>query len=84
MIGNFGKKKTNEYFGAGPYYIPEYQRDYTWEDKTEVSIFKKGILIETENIDMGSRNIDRDICYIYDINRSRAVELKEKFALCHK
>ncbi len=36
MIGNFGKKKTNEYFGAGPYYIPEYQRDYTWEDKTEV------------------------------------------------
>lgn len=54
------------------------------EDKTEVSIFKKGILIETENIDMGSRNIDRDICYIYDINRSRAVELKEKFALCHK
>lgn len=54
------------------------------EDKTEVSIFKKGILVETENIDMGSRNIDRDICYIYDINRNRAVELKEKFALCHK
>ncbi len=54
------------------------------EDKTEVSVFKKGILVETENIDMGSRNIDRDICYIYDINRSRAVELKEKFALCHK
>ena len=33
---------------------------------------------------MGSRNIDRDICYIYDINRKRAVELKEKFALFHK
>ena len=54
------------------------------EEKTEVSIFKKGILVETENIDMGSKNIDRDICYIYDISRARAVELKEKFALCHK
>ena len=54
------------------------------EEKTEVSIFKKGILIETETIDLGSKNIDRDICYIYDINRSRARELKEKFALAHK
>ncbi len=54
------------------------------EEKTEVSIFKKGILVETENIDMGGRNIDRDICYIYDISRKRAIELKEKFALCHK
>ena len=54
------------------------------EEKTEVSIFKKGILVETENIEMGSKNIDRDICYIYDISRSRAIELKEKFALCHK
>lgn len=54
------------------------------EDKTEVSIFKKGILVETENIDMGSRNIDKDICYMYEISRNRAIELKEKFALCHK
>ena len=54
------------------------------EDKTEVSVFKKGILIETENIDLGSKNIDRDICYIYDISRKRAIELKEKFALAHK
>ena len=54
------------------------------EEKTEVSIFKKGILIETETIELGSKNIDRDICYIYDINRSRAKELKEKFALAHK
>ena len=54
------------------------------DEKTEVSIFKKGILIETENIDIGGKNIDRDICYIYDINRSKAKELKEKFALGHK
>ena len=54
------------------------------DEKTEVSIFKKGILIETENIELGSKNIDRDICYIYDISRSKARELKEKFALAHK
>ena len=54
------------------------------EEKTEVSIFKKGILIETETIELGSKNIDRDICYIYDISRRQAKELKEKFALSHK
>lgn len=54
------------------------------EEKTEVSIFKKGVLIETETIEIGGKNIDRDICYIYDIPRSRAKDLKEKFALANK
>lgn len=54
------------------------------DEKTEVSVFKKGILIETENIEIGSKNIDRDICYIYDIPRKKAKELKEKFALASK
>lgn len=54
------------------------------EEKTEVSIFKKGILIETECIEVGGRNIDRDICYIYDISRKQAIYLKEKFALASK
>ena len=53
-------------------------------EKIEVSIFNKGILIETENIEIGGKNIDRDICYIYDINKKDAVLLKEKFALCTK
>lgn len=54
------------------------------EEKTEVSIFKKGIMIETENIEIGGKNIDRDICYIYDIPRKTATHLKEKFALASK
>lgn len=54
------------------------------EEKTEVSIFKKGILIDTENIEVGGKSIDRDICYIYDISRKKAKELKEKFALASK
>ncbi|NLC48172.1 MAG: cell division protein FtsA [Tenericutes bacterium] len=53
-------------------------------EKTEVSIFKKGILIETENIEIGGKSIDRDICYIYDINRKNARNLKEKFALASR
>lgn len=51
------------------------------DEKTEVSVFKKGILIETENIEIGSKNVDRDICYMYDISRKTAVKLKERFAL---
>lgn len=53
-------------------------------DKTDVSIFNKGILIKDSIINLGSRNIDKDISYVYgtDINTSR--ELKEKFALCSR
>ena len=54
------------------------------DEKTEVSIFKKGTLVETENIEIGGKSIDRDICYIYDINRKDAKNLKEKFALASK
>lgn len=50
-------------------------------DKTDVSVFNKGILIKNSIINLGSKNIDKDISYIYgvDINSSR--ELKEKFSL---
>lgn len=41
-------------------------------------------MIETENIEIGGKNIDRDICYIYDISRKNAKVLKEKFALASK
>lgn len=54
------------------------------EEKTEISIFKKGILVESENIEIGAKSIERDICYIYDIDRRTAKKLKEKFALAHK
>ena len=93
LLDNIGVSVVDINFGSVCDYFefktPEMDKKNTaviniGEDKTEVSIFKKGILVETENIDLGSRNIDRDICYIYDINRNRAVELKEKFALCHK
>lgn len=48
--------------------------------KTDVAVFNKGILIKNSVFNLGSRNIDKDITYIYgtDLNTSR--ELKEKFA----
>ena len=93
LLDNIGVSVVDINFGSVSDYFefktPEMDKKNTaviniGEEKTEVSIFKKGILVETENIEMGSKNIDRDICYIYDISRARAVELKEKFALCHK
>lgn len=54
------------------------------KDKTEVSIVNKGVLVSSETLEIGGRNIDRDICYIYNIPRREAVRLKEKFALSDK
>ncbi len=53
-------------------------------DKTEVSIINKDNLISTEVLDIGSKNIDRDISYIYDLSLEESKKLKETFALAHK
>ncbi len=49
-------------------------------DKTDVSIFNKGILIKNSIINLGSKNIDNDITYIYGTDTNTSRELKEKFA----
>lgn len=53
-------------------------------DTTSVSIYNKGIVIKNSIIDLGSRNIDNDISYMYKVSGTEAVKLKEKFALAHK
>ena len=50
-------------------------------DKTDVSIFNKGILIKDKVFNLGSKNIDNDISYIYGTDNNVSRELKEKFAL---
>ena len=77
-IADYYEFKTNEYDKKNTAVVN------IGEEKTEVSIFKKGIMIENENIEIGGKNIDRDICYIYDISRKKAKVLKEKFALASK
>jgi len=49
--------------------------------KTEVSIFNKGIMIKNEILDNGSRLVDKDLSYIYNIKLSQARNLKENFAV---
>ena len=49
-------------------------------DKTEIGIFHKNIPVASDVLPYGSRNIDRDISYMYDINLTDARKLKERFA----
>ena len=68
-------KKTDEEIGAVINF---------GNDKTDVSIFNKGILIKNSIINLGSKNIDNDITYIYGTDTNTSRELKEKFALASK
>lgn len=54
------------------------------EDKTEIGIIEDDLLVGCETLEMGGKNIDRDISYIYDITLEESKRLKEHFALCHK
>lgn len=49
-------------------------------EKTDISVFNKGILIKTGIVNLGSKNVDKDISYIYGISNENARELKEKFS----
>ena len=49
-------------------------------EKTDVSIFNKGILIKNKIFNLGSKNIDNDITYIYGTDSNASRDLKEKFA----
>ncbi len=53
-------------------------------DTTTVSLFIKGILAKTSIINIGGKNIDNDIKYIFKVDILEARELKEKFAIAHK
>ena len=50
--------------------------------KTEVAIFNKGILLKGSILPLGSRKIDKDISYVYKLDREVSRELKENFANC--
>lgn len=53
-------------------------------EKTEVSIINKDVLIATQVLEIGGKNVDRDIMYAYNIDRQTAIKLKENFALASK
>ncbi len=49
-------------------------------EKTDISLFNKGILIKNSMVPLGSKNIDKDISYIYRVDLNTSKELKEKFS----
>ena len=53
-------------------------------DTINVSIFNKGIIIKEANIDLGSKNIDKDISYVYGVDLTTSRTLKENFAVCSR
>lgn len=53
-------------------------------ETTNVSIINKGKLMNTETIQLGGYNIEKDISYMFGINIVDARVIKEKFSACHK
>lgn len=54
------------------------------DEKTNVSVFQKGVLLSDMIIPIGSRNIDYDISYTYKIDMKSALKLKEDFAVSNR
>lgn len=53
-------------------------------DVTTVSIINKGKLMNTEMLQVGGRNIEKDICKVFGVSIFESRTIKEKFALAHK
>ena len=53
-------------------------------ETTNVSIISEGILVNTETIQLGGINIEKDIAYVFGTNIIDARKIKEKFSSCHK
>ena len=53
-------------------------------DKTELSIFNRGIITNSSLIDSGSSIIEKDLTYIYNIPIEKAIKIKNMFLLLDK
>lgn len=53
-------------------------------ETTNISVFNKGIIINSEILPIGGKNIDNDISYVFKISKEESRRLKETFAVAHK
>lgn len=53
-------------------------------ETTNVSVFNRGKLMNTETIQLGGINVDKDLAYMFNISIFDARVIKEKFASAHK
>lgn len=51
---------------------------------TTVSLYNRGIIVKSSVINMGGKNIDNDISYMYKTDAETSNKLKHRFALAHK
>lgn len=53
-------------------------------DTTTISIYNKGIIVKNSIIQLGGKNIDNDLAYVFKTNLTKAKKIKEKFAYAYK
>ena len=53
-------------------------------ETTNVSVINNGKIMNTETIELGGKNVEKDIMYVFGTNVIDARKIKEKFASCHK
>ena len=53
-------------------------------ETTNISIVSNGILVNTETLQLGGINVEKDIAYVFGTNVIDARKIKEKFSSCHK
>lgn len=53
-------------------------------ETTTVSLYNRGVIVKSSVINMGGKNVDNDISYMYKTDSNTANRLKHRFALAHK
>lgn len=53
-------------------------------ETTTISLHNKGIIVKSAIINLGGRNVDNDLSYMFNLNQKDSIRMKEKFALAHK
>lgn len=53
-------------------------------DKIELSTFNNGVITNSTIIQDGTKNIDSDVSYVYNIKMTQAKKIREMFAVAHK
>lgn len=76
----------------GDYYCfkePDFDKDVVGvinigSEKTELTIFNRGIITNSNILADGSNEIEKDISYVYNIDMDKAMKIKEMFLLLDK
>ena len=51
--------------------------------KTEISIFNKGLLTNSKTLELGAKNIEQDLAYIFKVSIKEARDIKQNLCAAH-